>query len=150
MGGASPSLNQGPCLSTKYCLYRFYLPFVGFSANVIPVGSWNLLDPLHLGLSSGYSQFPILHCYIPLFKFLRLCSSPSLLLHLISLPLPHEIIFHPLLSRTEASALWSSFFGLYSVSCIIGISSFLAKIHLSVSTYHVCSFGTGLPLKRSH
>jgi hypothetical protein len=32
-----------------------------------------------------------------------------------------------------------------SVTCILGIRSFWANIHLSVSAYHVCSFVTGLP-----
>jgi hypothetical protein len=50
----APSLNWGPCLST------------GFSANVLPVGSWKPLGSL--GLSSGYHQFPLLdpsHLLIP-------------------------------------------------------------------------------------
>jgi hypothetical protein len=48
----------------------------------------------------------------------------------------------PLLSRTEASTLWSSFFlnFIWSISCIVGIPSFLPNIHLSVSTYHLYSF----------
>jgi hypothetical protein len=29
------------------------------------------------------------------------------------------------------------------VGCIVGILSFWANIHLSVSTYHVCSFDSG-------
>ena len=49
------------------------------------LGPGNLLGPWHLGLSSGYPQFPIPHCYTPLFKFLTLCTSPlsPLLPHLI-------------------------------------------------------------------
>jgi hypothetical protein len=31
------------------------------------------------------------------------------------------------------------------VGCIMGIVSFGANIHLSVSEYHVCSFVSGLP-----
>jgi hypothetical protein len=34
----APFLNQGPCISTGYGLYRFSLPFVGFLA-VIPIVS---------------------------------------------------------------------------------------------------------------
>jgi hypothetical protein len=34
---------------------------------------------------------------------------------------------------------------LWSVSCFMGILNFLPNIHLSVGTYHVCSFVTGLP-----
>jgi hypothetical protein len=40
-------------------------------------GLKRLLLSWHLGLSSCYSQFFIPHCYIPLFKFLTLCTSPS-------------------------------------------------------------------------
>jgi hypothetical protein len=56
-------------------------------------------------------------------------------------------ILLPLLRRTKASTLWSSFFLSYmwSVNCILGILSFGANIYLSVSAYHVCSFVTGLP-----
>jgi hypothetical protein len=56
------------------------------------------------------------------------------------------IILLHLLSSTEALTLWSSFFSfIWSVNCILGILNFWANIHLSVSTYHVCSFVTGLP-----
>jgi hypothetical protein len=53
----------------------------------------------------------------------------------------------PLLSRTEASTVRSSFFlsFLWSVSCTMSILRFFHDIHLSVSTYHVCSFVTMLP-----
>ncbi|CRH48747.1 Uncharacterised protein [Chlamydia trachomatis] len=52
-----------------------------------------------------------------------------------------------LLRRTEASTLWSSFFlsFMWSVNCILGIPSFGANMHLSVSAYHLCSFVTWLP-----
>ena len=35
------------------------------------------LGPWHQGLSSGYCQFPLPHCYTTPFKFLTLCTSPS-------------------------------------------------------------------------
>jgi hypothetical protein len=38
-------------------------PLLGISANVIAFGSWNLLLLWHLGLSSGFHQFSIPHCY---------------------------------------------------------------------------------------
>jgi hypothetical protein len=41
-----------------------------------------------------------------------------------------------------------SLFG--SVECIVGILYFMANIHLSVSTYHACTFGTGLPHSRCY
>ena len=37
----------------------------------------SLLLSWHLGLSVGYPQFPIPHCYTPLFNFLTLCTSPQ-------------------------------------------------------------------------
>jgi hypothetical protein len=136
-------------------------PLLGISANVIP--HWVL----------GASCFPSIwdflvatlvphpsHCYRPLFNFMTLCTLPlspptpdsvtpfpSLSLLGPSLPLPLVIILFPLLRKTEAPTLWSSFFlsFLWSVSCIMGILSFFPKIRLPVSTYHVCSFVTGLP-----
>jgi len=53
----------------------------------------------------------------------------------------------PLLRRSDASALWSSFFlsFMWSVDCILGNSSFWANIHLSVSAQHVCFLVIGLP-----
>jgi hypothetical protein len=35
---------------------------------------------------------------------------------------------------------------MWSVNCILGILSFWANIHLSVSTHNVCSFVIGLSL----
>ena len=84
-----------------------------------PSGPENLLLPWHLGLSSGYPQFPIPHCYTPPFNFLTLCTDPAPLffppppfplpLPGPSCPLSSVIILFPLLSRTEAPILWSSF-----------------------------------------
>ena len=55
-------------------------------------------------------------------------------------------ILFPLLKRTEVYTLWSSFLSLmWSVNYILGIPSFWANIHLSVSPYHVCSFVIELP-----
>jgi hypothetical protein len=54
-------------------------------------------------------------------------------------------ILFPILRRNEVSALWSSFLSFMCfASCILGILNFWAKIHLSVSAYHVCSFVIGL------
>jgi hypothetical protein len=55
--------------------------------------------------------------------------------------------FVPPLERNEVSTLWSSlFFSLMCFTyCIFGILSFWVNIHLSVSTYRVCSFVIGLP-----
>ena len=63
---------------------------------------------------------------------------------------PSMGILFPLLRRIKVSTLWSSFFLSFmgSANCILGILGFWANIHLSVSTYHVCSFVIGLPHSR--
>jgi hypothetical protein len=55
-------------------------------------------------------------------------------------------ILSPVLRRGEVFRLWSSFF--LSFMCFanyLGILSFWANIHLSVSKYHVSSFVIALP-----
>jgi hypothetical protein len=56
-------------------------------------------------------------------------------------------ILFPILRRDEESTLWTSFFLSFMcfANCILGILSFWANIHLSVSAYHVSSFVIGLP-----
>jgi hypothetical protein len=60
---------------------------------------------------------------------------------------PSMGILFSLVRRIEVSTLWSSFFLslMCFINCILGIPSFWANIHLSVSVYHVCSFVIGLP-----
>jgi hypothetical protein len=60
---------------------------------------------------------------------------------------PSMGILFPSLRRSKVSTLWSSFFLNFMcfVNCILDILSFWATIHLSVNTYHVCSFVFGLP-----
>ena len=60
---------------------------------------------------------------------------------------PFMGILFPILRRNEVSTHWSSFFLIFLcfANCILGILSFWANIHLSVSAYHVCSFVIGLP-----
>jgi hypothetical protein len=55
--------------------------------------------------------------------------------------------FFLILRRGEVSTLWSSFFlnFLCFANCVLGILSFWANIHLSVSAYRVSSFGIKLP-----
>jgi hypothetical protein len=66
--------------------------------------------------------------------------------HFVSVTLSMDILF-PLLRRIKVSTLWSSFFSSFMcfASCMLGILSFWANIHSSVSAYHVCSFVIGLP-----
>jgi hypothetical protein len=50
-------------------------------------------------------------------------------------------VLFPLLRSTEASILWSSFLSfICSMNCILVIPNLWVNIHLSVRTYHVCSF----------
>lgn len=133
-----------------------------------PLGSGTLLLPWSLRLSSGCLQLPITHCYRSLLNFLTLCTSllslpvpdtasplyPPLSISLpgLSLPLPPVIVLFPVLCRIQASTLWSSCFlsSIWFVGCIVGILTFGANIHLSVSTYHVCSLTTLSETSYSH
>ena len=56
---------------------------------------------------------------------------------------PSMGILFLILRRNNISTLWSSLFLSFMcfANCILGILSFWANIHLSVSAYHVCSFG---------
>ena len=60
---------------------------------------------------------------------------------------PSMGILFPILRRNEVSTRWSSFFLIFLcfANCILGILSFWANIHLSVSAYQVTSFVIGLP-----
>jgi hypothetical protein len=60
---------------------------------------------------------------------------------------PSMGVLFPLLKRIKESTFWSSFFlsSMWFMISILGIPSFWANIHLSVSAYHVCSFVIGLP-----
>ena len=71
------------------------------------------------------------------------------ILHFVSIFTLVSILF-PLLRKTEASTLGSSFFlsFMWFVNRILGIPRFEANIHLPVSAYHVCSFVKGLLLCR--
>ena len=75
-------------------------------------------------------------------------SLDSLSFSLCSTLYPHICFcqyFVPLLGRTELPTLWSFFFlsFMWSENCILGIQSFWANIHLSVSAYYLCSFVIG-------
>ena len=139
----------------------FPFPLLDISANVIPVGFW---EPLAFLASEKFWRLPPVpnHCYTPLFNFLTLCiytlsppildpapffSPPPLFIPSPSYPLPTMIILFPFLTRTNTSTLCSSFVlsFIWSVSCNVGILSLFSNIHLSLNTYHVCSFVTDLP-----
>ena len=59
---------------------------------------------------------------------------------------PFMGILFPLLRRNEVSTSWSSLFLIFLcfANCILGVLSFWANIHLSVSAYLVTSFVIGL------
>jgi hypothetical protein len=92
-----------------------------FQLMSFPLSPGNLLLPWHLGLSSGYPQLPFLHCYTPHSIFWPSLYFSTVSSHIWScppfpspvlgpsLPLSHVIILVPLLSRTKASTLCSSF-----------------------------------------
>jgi hypothetical protein len=110
------------------------------------LGPGILLVSWHLDILMATPRSPS-PMFTPLFNFLIFYTSPLFPStpdpdHLLLLspknlpPLPFIIILFPLLSRTEASTLWSSFFlsFIWSVCCIVCILSFWANIYLSVST----------------
>ena len=131
-------------------------PFWAISANVFPIGSW---EPLSFLASETFwllppvTHPPLLHnsvqlpdtIYISISSNKWICSSfhPHILLFrpITSDPLFSLINLFPLWSRTEVCTLLSSFLlsVMWSVSCIMDIPCSLPGIHLSVSTYHVCS-----------
>ena len=135
---------------------------LGFSVNVIPIGTWEPLPPLASGIFQWFPKFPTttvnyFYSFSQPIRFLS-CLFTCLVLPAFfpshhfshtgpSIPLYPLIILFPLLSEFEAYTLWFSFLLslMWSFSCIMGILSFEANIHLSVSTQHVCSFGPGLP-----
>jgi hypothetical protein len=54
-------------------------------------------------------------------------------------------ILFPILRRNKVFTLWSSFLSfICTENYIFSIQRFWANIHLSVCTYHVCSFVIGL------
>ena len=150
----APPLSRGPCLSTRYGFLQVLslLCWVFWLMSSL-LNHGNHLSPWHLGFSSGYPLFYLPHSYTPLFKFLIFCTFPPF--QSISEPAP--LLPSPLLSLQDPCLstsqdyfpmVWSSIFlgFIWSVSCTMGTPSFFwENIHLSVSTYHVCSFVTVLP-----
>jgi hypothetical protein len=77
MGECPHTSTKGPCLTSVYGLDMFSLYFVGvFHLMSSPWGPRRLFLSWHLGLSGCYPQIPVSHCYIPLFNYLTLCTSP--------------------------------------------------------------------------
>jgi hypothetical protein len=83
--------------------------------------------------------------WIPRWDTLWMVLSTVSALNFVSVTPSMGILF-PVLRRNEVSTLWSSFLSFMCfANCILGILSFWANIHLSVSAYHVSSFVIGLP-----
>ena len=88
---------------------------------------------LIMGWISGWGSLWIVHPFVLAWKFVSVT--------------PFMGILFPILKRNEVSTHWSSFFlsFLCFANCILGILSFWANNHLSVSAYQVTSFVIGLP-----
>jgi hypothetical protein len=55
------------------------------------------------------------------------------------------VILFPLLRRTEAPKFLYSFLTfIWSMSCMVGTLSFWTSIYVSMNTYNVCPFESGL------
>ena len=79
--------------------------------------------------------------WIPRWGSLWILFSSVSASHFVSVTPPMVILF-PLLRRIKVSTFWSSIFlsFMWFANLILGIWSFWANIHLSVSEYHVCSY----------
>ena len=98
-------------------------------------GIWNSVCVwwLIMGWIPGWSIFWMVHPFVSAQNFVSVTPSMGILF--------------PILRRGEVFTLCSSFFLSFMcfANCILGILSFWANIHLSVSAYHVSSFVIGLP-----
>jgi hypothetical protein len=88
---------------------------------------------LFVGWILGWGSLWMILSFISALNFVSVAPSMGILL--------------PILRTSEISTLWPSFFLSFMcfANCILGIISFWANIHLSVSAYHLCSFVIGLP-----
>ena len=93
-GGSNPQLVAIPNL----CIWFLLLSPLGWLFQLMSSQfcSQSQLLSWHQGLSVGYSQFPISHCYTPLFNLLTHCLSPSSPLTLDPAP-----FFSPLFSFSQ-------------------------------------------------
>jgi hypothetical protein len=124
VGWPHPSIEGHLLIRSLQVLYPLCWVFQLMSS---PLPNGSLLLSCLQGLFDGYSQFHVSHCYTPPFNFPTLYTSPPppspptpdpapLFTHpllFLSSPthsLPPVSILFPILSRTEASTLWSSFF----------------------------------------
>ena len=101
---------------------------------------------LHEMLLSAITSWPHQQCLVWCLQF-HLIFSPSSLPPRSSLLPPAMVILIAPQGRNEVAMPWAPFLiiSTMSVGCIMDIVNFRANIHLSVNTYHVCSFVSGLP-----
>ena len=87
---------------------------------------------LIMGWASRWGSLCMAHPFVLALNFVSAIPSMDILL--------------PILGRNEVSTSWSSdLIFLCFANCILGILSFWANIHLSVSSYQMTSFVIGLP-----
>jgi hypothetical protein len=86
-----------------------------------------------MGWIPGWGSFWIVHPFVLAPNFVSVTPSMGILF--------------PILRRNEICTCWSSFSLIFLcfANCILGILSFWANIHLSVSAYQVTFFVIGLP-----
>jgi hypothetical protein len=103
------------------------------------------------GVCNGVSIWRLIMGWIPRYGNLWMVhpfvSAPNFVSITPSMGVFVFVFVFPILRRGKVSTLWSSFFlsFMYFANCILGILSFWANIHLSVSAYHVSSFVIVLP-----
>jgi hypothetical protein len=128
-----------------YGLYMFFLPLVGISANVIPVGPWEppvFLASLICWWLPTDPHPPLLHTSVqipdPISSHTWSCPPfllyPPLILSSLSYPLPSVIILFPLISRTETRY--------YLKTQLYHSSAYTQKMLQHITRIHVplCSF----------
>jgi hypothetical protein len=121
-----------------------YLPGTGLASHKIAIsGSFqqNLA-----GICNSVCVWWLIMGWIPRWGHFWMVHPFILALNFVSVTPSMGILFS-IQRRNEVSTRWSSFFLIFLcfANCILGILSFWANMHLSVSAYQVTSFVIGLP-----
>jgi hypothetical protein len=121
-----------------------YLPGTGIASHVTAT-SWSFQQNL-AGMCNSVCFWWLIMGWIPGWGSLWMVHPFVLAPNFVSVTPSMGILF-PILGTNEVSTCWSSFFLIFLcfANCILGILSFWANIHLSVSVYQVTSFVIGLP-----
>ena len=101
------------------------------------LGQGELLGPWYLGLSSGYFQFPLHHCYTPTFNLLTACTSPpSPAIFELAPPFPSPSFIPPrYLSPSTSQRLFSSPYWVVLKHPHFGVIFFLLGFHMVWELY---------------